>query len=289
MMQSSPSNSEQDDVSPIGFEDPLGGMESPFEVSQEMNSSSFTGNRLSSRRIRKRHRAEDGTTGRRDSRLVLLPPKLPQSSYILFFREERAKNIDAANRGETHMLSLDDLSRLVEKKWNNFSQIERIAYEEQEEQDRVRYDREMEEYEARKGSKNDATYESLSGSSSDEIVDSLRVTPVLKDHSSALQDPVSLYERTTLPSNVFIAEQRTNFQAGNTKRINVTTPRSHSKVSNPIPLPSGMEIELQGQKFKVGYTCQTMSIPQAQHFAESYGRKKDLAKYSARRDIYNNG
>ena len=273
MMQSSPSNSEQNDVSPIGFEDPLGGMESPFEVSQEMNSSSLIGNGLSSR-IRKRHRAEDGTTGRSDSRLVLLPPKLPQSSYILFFREERAKNIDAANRGETHMLSLDDLSRLVEKKWNNFSQIERIAYEEQEEQDRVRYDREMEEYETRKGSKNDATYESSSGSSSDEIVDSLRVTPVLKDHSTALQDPVSLYERTTLPSNIFIAEQSTNFQVGKTKRINVTTQRSHSKVSNPIPLPFGMEITLQGQKFKLGYTCQTMSIPQAQHFAESYGRKK---------------
>ena len=273
MMQSSPSNSEQNDVSPIGFEDPLGGMESPFEVSQEMNSSSLIGNGLSSR-IRKRHRAEDGTTGRSDSRLVLLPPKLPQSSYILFFREERAKNIDAANRGETHMLSLDDLSRLVEKKWNNFSQIERIAYEEQEEQDRVRYDREMEEYETRKGSKDDATYESSSGSSSDEIVDSLRVTPVLKDHSTALQDPVSLYERTTLPSNIFIAEQSTNFQVGKTKRINVTTQRSHSKVSNPIPLPSGMEITLQGQKFKLGYTCQTMSIPQAQHFAESYGRKK---------------
>ena len=273
MMQSSPSNSEQNDVSPIGFEDPLGGMESPFEVSQEMNSSSLIGNGLSSR-IRKRHRAEDGTTGRSDSRLVLLPPKLPQSSYILFFREERAKNIDAANRGETHMLSLDDLSRLVEKKWNNFSQIERIAYEEQEEQDRVRCDREMEEYETRKGSKNDATYESSSGSSSDEIVDSLRVTPVLKDHSTALQDPVSLYERTTLPSNIFIAEQSTNFQVGKTKRINVTTQRSHSKVSNPIPLPSGMEITLQGQKFKLGYTCQTMSIPQAQHFAESYGRKK---------------
>mmetsp|Transcript_10788 Transcript_10788/g.23064 ORF Transcript_10788/g.23064 Transcript_10788/m.23064 type:complete len:450 (+) Transcript_10788:162-1511(+) len=81
---------------------------------------------------------------------ILVKPKRPMSAYNFFFRAERVKILDAANKneqdGESIATSFEDIGRIIGKRWREISDEEHIRYKEMATEDSNRYQAEMKTY-----------------------------------------------------------------------------------------------------------------------------------------------
>lgn len=71
----------------------------------------------------------------------MYPPKKPSSAYIFFSKEER---INIKNKNPE--MSFGDIAKLIGKNWKHISEKDKKKYIKMADDDKIRYNKQMEEY-----------------------------------------------------------------------------------------------------------------------------------------------
>ncbi len=78
------------------------------------------------------------------------PPRRPHSSYIIFLKSVRDKNLAAVKKRRERLMNMEALLDIVNAKWNTLNPEERHIFEQKAAEDDIRYQRELREYESQK-------------------------------------------------------------------------------------------------------------------------------------------
>lgn len=235
-----------------------------------------------------------GSSHRRKS-----PPNLPRSAYILFLKSVRDKHLAAVKQRQERMMNMDALLKNVERQWVELTPEERKIFEDQAQEDNDRYQREQREYDAaqqmetaspsktkKKGRRGGAPSEEFATANNQQEQhpnDSVGLVGQIAPpyHYQGDHD----WDHDGVAAPWFSGDNAHMFGASRTSYTNPQNAFGKPILSLPsvpfrppdgreamMPLHPGMEILLshgpgpQLQRYRVGYTCVSMTREQAENF-----------------------
>lgn len=256
---------------------------------------------------RKHSRASTGNHDEDSSTIVSeIPPRQPRSSYILYLKSIRDKNLAAVKKRRERLMNMDTLVELVNTQWSALSPEERQIFEQQAADDAERYQRELIEYEAqRQRSGTHGGQQQQLGipcpSRKKFRLGGVSVNDHHSSHATHTSTPMASHlEASILKSPLRpIPLQMVNEMPPPLQNQNVyptfarlSPPPTHvesdcdDSMSENLPLPPGMEIELsfgqngqQKQRYYVQYKCISMTKEQAEEYVRNWttGIKKNVS------------